>query len=490
MSWGEANLDRAEGVTLAGRYRLIRKLGSGGMGSVWLAHDTSLDSTCAIKLIDEQKSKNQEIRLRFAREAKATAQLRGPHVVDVFDRGECDGVLYIAMEYLVGEDLCSRLAASEILSGPAAYKIVAHVARALAGAHALGIVHRDLKPENIFLIAGYDEEIAKVLDFGIAQHDDYQLADRATRTGSFLGTPYYVSPEQARGRPTDHRSDLWSLGVITFQCLTGRLPFDADSLADLMCLILSEPIVPITAYAPDLPPAMQTWWEKAVQRDRELRFQSAKEMSDALADALGLEARVMVPSILPRRPLASVDEEDPRSPVSILPSIAIDPTALPETQVAEPLLDTTAKHKRGSPAIQPPPPSSVPKRSWILALAQRHAVGLALGSAVLVGIVVAMTLYAVSESRARLASDPAPRPVDSHELVTIVDSPASKPSVRAQKSAAPDIEPEVVPLESIPAESLPTEPTPAPGNRWVPPPRPRAPVASEKPVPDVPDYGI
>jgi serine/threonine protein kinase len=462
------------------------------MGSVWLAHDTSLDSTCAIKLIDEQKSKNEEIRLRFAREAKATAQLRGPHVVDVFDRGECDGILYIAMEYLEGEDLCSRLAASEILSGPAAYKIVAHVARALAGAHALGIVHRDLKPENIFLIPGYDEEIAKVLDFGIAQHDDYQLVDRATRTGSFLGTPYYVSPEQARGRPTDHRSDLWSLGVITFQCLTGRLPFDADSLADLMCLILSEPIVPITAYAPDLPPAMQTWWEKAVHRDRELRFQSAKEMSDALADALGLEAKVMVPSIHPRRSLSSVDDEDPRSPISIYPSIIIDHAELPETQVAEPPLDIMAKRGRGSPAAHVALLSTMPpKRMWLGALARRHTLGLALGSAVLAGIVVAMTLYAVSESRARLASTlNTPRSVDSHELVTIADGPAAKPSVRSQKNGALAVEPEVVPVESIPAESLPTEPAPRIRAAPQPQPRPRASVPSESPVSGVPDYGI
>ncbi|HEY5960724.1 MAG TPA: serine/threonine-protein kinase, partial [Polyangiaceae bacterium] len=282
-------MEREAGLIIAGRYRLVEKLGSGGMGAVWLADDLSLDSLCAVKLIDAEKSRSEEVRKRFIREAKAAAQLRGPHVVDVFDRGESDGILYIAMEYLEGEDLCTRLGQVGILDVERTYRIVAHVSRALSSAHALGIVHRDLKPENIFLVQSYDEEIAKVVDFGIAQHAAYRLQDKATREGSFLGTPYYVSPEQARGRETDHRSDLWSLAVITYQCLTGVPPFDSDSLGDLMGLILYEPIPKITAANPDLPPAMEQWWTRATQRDRELRFQSARELTDQLGRALGLK---------------------------------------------------------------------------------------------------------------------------------------------------------------------------------------------------------
>ena len=188
-------MERAEGVVVAGRYRLTRKLGAGGMGSVWLAYDLSLDTKCALKLVDDDKAKSEEVRVRFQREAKAAAQLRSPHVVDVFDHGDWSGVPYIAMEFLDGEDLGQRLQRLGRLDPGSTYRVISHVARALTRAHAIGIVHRDLKPENVFLVRGDDEEIAKVLDFGIAKHDAYSLQDKATKTGSFLGTPYYVSPE-------------------------------------------------------------------------------------------------------------------------------------------------------------------------------------------------------------------------------------------------------------------------------------------------------
>jgi serine/threonine-protein kinase len=284
---------------------LVRKLGAGGMGSVWLAHDTSLDSPVALKLIDDDKAKSEEVRVRFAREAKAAAQLRGAHVVDVFDHGDSDGTLYIAMEYLQGEDLGARLDRVGRLDVLTTYRVVAHVARALVRAHANGIVHRDLKPENIFLVQNDEEEIAKVLDFGIAKLDAYSLQDKATRTGSFLGTPFYVSPEQARGKSTDYRSDLWSLGIIVFQCLTGRPPFESEALGELMGLILYEDLPRLTAHNPELPATIDAWWERAAMRDRELRFQSAKELADALGHALGVGKVVAIPTIAPRRPSMS-----------------------------------------------------------------------------------------------------------------------------------------------------------------------------------------
>jgi serine/threonine-protein kinase len=318
-------LERVPGAIIAGRYRLVEKLGSGGMGTVWLSHDLSLDSTCAVKIIDSEKSSSEEVRKRFIREARAAAQLRGPHVVDVFDRGEYEGVLYIAMEYLEGEDLCSRLATVGTLDAASTYRIIAHVARALSSAHALGIVHRDLKPENIFLVPSYDEEVAKVLDFGIAQHEAYRIEDRATREGSFLGTPYYVSPEQARGKPTDHRSDLWSLAVITYQCLTGQPPFDSGSLGELMGLILYEPIPKIRDANPNLPPAMEAFWQRATERDRELRFQSAREFANELGQALGLKTVVSVPTLPPRRQSSFPEEGDSR-----LASISLRPLRTPQ----------------------------------------------------------------------------------------------------------------------------------------------------------------
>jgi eukaryotic-like serine/threonine-protein kinase len=292
---------RAEGVEVAARYRLVRKLGTGGMGTVWLAQDMLLDSSCALKLIDDDKSESEEVRIRFAREAKVAAQLRGAHVVDVFDHGEWSGVPYIAMEFLDGEDLGTRLDRVKKLGAEATYRIVAHVARALVKAHAYGIVHRDLKPENIFIVEGDEGDIAKVLDFGIAKHDAYSLRDKTTKTGSFLGTPFYVSPEQARGKPTDHRSDLWSLAVIAFQCLTGRPPFESEALGELMGMILYDDMPMPCQRNPELPAELDAWWLRAANRDREQRFDSAKDFADAFGEALGLSRVIAVPSVAPRR---------------------------------------------------------------------------------------------------------------------------------------------------------------------------------------------
>jgi serine/threonine-protein kinase len=295
------------GTLIAERYRLERKLGSGGMGSVWLARDLSLDSTCAIKLVDHDKLGNDEVRVRFQREARAAAQIRSANVVDVFDHGLWRGMPFIVMEYLQGEDLGARLERLRQLSLRETYDIVAQVARALVRAHALGIVHRDLKPENIFLVPGDDHEIAKVLDFGIAKLDQYSLTDKTTKTGSFMGTPYYMSPEQARGKGIDWRSDLWALGIIIYQCLTGRPPFESEALGELLGMIMYDPIPKLTEANPELPAELEEFWQRATARDREARFQTAKELADAFALAAGLDRRE-VPLIAPRNSLTSLSE--------------------------------------------------------------------------------------------------------------------------------------------------------------------------------------
>jgi serine/threonine protein kinase len=307
----------AAGSIIANRYRLLRKLGAGGMGSVWLAHDQSLDSQCAVKLVDPEKAANEEVRVRFEREAKAAAQIRGTNVVDIFDHGIFDGIPFIVMEYLEGEDLGARLDRVGRLDLDQTYQIVGQVARALVRAHAAGIVHRDLKPENIFLVPGDDAEVAKVLDFGIAKHEQYSLAGKTTKTGSFMGTPYYMSPEQARGKAIDWRSDLWALGVIVFQCLTGRPPFESEALGELMGMIIYDPIPKITERNPLLPASLDAWWTQAVAREREERFQSAKAFSDAFAEAIVATKRMAVPSILPRAPSLSLADVEGSGPHSI-----------------------------------------------------------------------------------------------------------------------------------------------------------------------------
>ena len=298
----------AIGSLIADRYCLLQKLGAGGMGSVWLAHDQSLDSRCAIKLVDPEKAANEEVRVRFEREARAAAQIRGANVVDIFDHGIWDGTPFIVMEHLEGEDLGARLERVGRLDCEQTYQIISQVSRALVRAHAAGIVHRDLKPENIFLVPGDDQEVAKVLDFGIAKHEQYSLAGKTTKTGSFMGTPYYMSPEQARGKNIDWRSDLWALGVIAFQCLTGRPPFESEALGELMGMIIYDPIPSMSSRNPALPEPLDGWWERAVSRDREERFQSAKELSDSFGEAIETTKQMAVPSIAPRAPMPSFQD--------------------------------------------------------------------------------------------------------------------------------------------------------------------------------------
>ncbi|MEP7121902.1 MAG: serine/threonine-protein kinase [Byssovorax sp.] len=277
----------AAGLVIADRFRLVRPLGQGGMGAVWLAQHTGLDVPCAVKFIHEEAAKSAELRARFEREAKAAAQLRSPHVVQILDHGVWGGAPYIAMELLEGEDLGQRLKKRRPLSARETLVIATQVGRALSKAHAAGLVHRDLKPANIFLVRDDEREIAKVLDFGVAKVKETGLDD-ATQTGAVLGTPFYMSPEQARGsKSIDHRSDLWALAVVVYQCMIGKLPFRGDALGDLLVKIIIDPL-PVPSAAGPVPPGFDAWWERAAAREPADRYQTPKEMTQALGLALGL----------------------------------------------------------------------------------------------------------------------------------------------------------------------------------------------------------
>ncbi|AKT39949.1 serine/threonine-protein kinase [Chondromyces crocatus] len=275
------------GTIIADRFRLVRTLGEGGMGSVWLAEHLGLDVPCAVKLIQGEALGSDEVRRRFEREAKIAAQIRSPHVVHILDHGVWEDTPYIAMEFLEGEDLEQRLSRLGRLDSGDVVSIATQVARALSKAHAAGLVHRDLKPANIFLASDDDREIVKVLDFGIAK-DVTPTVTSTTKTGALLGTPVYMSPEQAQGvRAVDHRSDLWSLGVVVFECLTGQLPFMSEAFGDLLLKIMVHP-QPVPSNLAPVPPGFDAWWARATRREPDLRFQSAKEMAEALNLALGV----------------------------------------------------------------------------------------------------------------------------------------------------------------------------------------------------------
>jgi len=282
------------GAVLAGKYQLETLLGRGGMGSVWRAMHLGLHAPVAIKLIDATIMMNPEAIARFHREARAAAGLRSPHVVQILDHGvdEATRTPFIAMELMEGESLAQRLQRVQRLSPAETARIITHVARALARAHEGGIVHRDLKPDNIFLIRNEDEEIAKVLDFGIAKSQATLGTDSATRTGAVMGTPYYMSPEQISGaKNVDFRTDLWALGVIACECMTAHRPFDAESIGGLTLKICVEPVPRPSSFAP-MPPGFDAWFERAVARVPTARFASARELADELRRVCGGDASI------------------------------------------------------------------------------------------------------------------------------------------------------------------------------------------------------
>ena len=289
---------------IAGRYRLEEPIGKGGMGSVWRARHLSLDAPVAVKLIDPALARDDEARTRFLREARAAAALRSPNVVQTFDFGVEDGVPFIVMELLQGETLEDRLARSAPLSPEETVDIMVQVSRAIAKAHEHGIIHRDLKPDNIFLTEHDDEWVVKVLDFGVAKFTGGDMpAGAATRPGAVLGTPFYMSPEQAEGkRPLDWRADLWSLAVLTFECVVGVRPFQGDTAAILFVQLVAAPIPVPSRYA-KVPPGFDEWWAQAAQRDPELRFQNAKEQAESLCAALGVQRRTSLFSVTGEHPI-------------------------------------------------------------------------------------------------------------------------------------------------------------------------------------------
>ena len=275
------------GKIIGGKYRLEKPLARGGMGSVWFARHTELDAPAAVKFMAHELVGTPVAEMRFKREAKAAAQLRSPHVVHIHDYGVEDGAPYMVMELLDGHDLSAELHRAGKLSIGRVASIVAQVAKALAMAHAAGIVHRDLKPSNLFLARSGDDEIVKVLDFGVAKETAPSLVIDKTTSGTLVGSPQYMSPEQARGEPVDFQSDLWSLGVVVFETLTGRPPFESTHLGALLAKIHEANAPAPTSIAPELPRAIDAFMARALARSPADRFPSAKAMADELLAIAG-----------------------------------------------------------------------------------------------------------------------------------------------------------------------------------------------------------
>lgn len=277
------------GTIVAGRYRVEREIGRGGMAQVYEARHTDIGKGVAVKVLAAEFASSPVVVERFLREARAAAAVHSPYICDVYDSGKLDdGRPFLVMELLRGESLYERMVKIRQFDAETTARVVTHVSRGLMKAHAANIVHRDLKPENIFLTIDEEGDLrAKVLDFGLAKfyaptNDGDAASARLTREGAIFGTPAYMSPEQVQGQGTvDHRADLWALGCIAYECLTGRTVWATDKgIAMTFAQIASAPLPKILRYRPDLPPTLEEWFERALSRDADVRFQTAKELAE------------------------------------------------------------------------------------------------------------------------------------------------------------------------------------------------------------------
>ncbi len=282
-----------EGLTLDGKYRLIRLLGKGGMGAVYLGQHVVIGKSVAVKFLHAEFAGNEEVIKRFYREAQAAAAIAHDNIIDVMDVGiSPDGEPYLVMEFLEGESLNALLARTGPLDLAAACGIMEPVLLALHAAHAKGIVHRDLKPENIFLAhrTGEPPKI-KLIDFGISKFSQ-SVGDKLTQTGSVMGTPAYMAPEQARGlSDLDHRADVYSTGVILYEMLTGKLPFKGDSFTELIISILTENPIPPREIKTDISHEIESILLQVLAKDPDKRFQTTLDFLEALKALADFDAR-------------------------------------------------------------------------------------------------------------------------------------------------------------------------------------------------------
>ncbi len=280
---------------LDGKYQVARLIGEGGMGAVYEATRTDDDERVAVKVInDDAVAKDEVLVTRFEREALAASKILSPHIVEIFDAGHDSdtGHPYMVMEMLDGENALQLLTRLGPLPPELAIRVGIQTCEGLARAHEVGGVHRDIKPANLFLTDKGDEVVVKLLDFGVAKFKMDQASESQnqslTRTGSMLGSPMYMSPEQARGLKTiDHRADIWSLGIVMYQLLVGKIPFeDIDGLGELIITICSEPPAPVNEVAPWVSPQLSDVISRALELASDQRHQSADAMAQALRSCL------------------------------------------------------------------------------------------------------------------------------------------------------------------------------------------------------------
>jgi eukaryotic-like serine/threonine-protein kinase len=434
------------GEIIEGKYRIVRLIGEGGMGAVYEGENTRIRRRVAIKVLHQGVAENEEAVQRFEREAQAAGRIGNDHILEVIDLGSLtNGDHFMVMEYLDGEPLSERIRRVGKMRPEAIAPLMIQALEGLRAAHEAGIYHRDLKPDNVFVLkekAG-THDFVKLIDFGISKFQPLGGEMKMTRTGTVMGTPYYMSPEQASGsREADHRSDLYAVGVMLYEAVTGRVPFDAPTFNQLLFqIVLSDPAPPQQA-VPDLDPGFANLIAKSMARDVEHRFQTAQDLSDALASWLKTGATVSIP------PVGAINPLVPRAAFGSAPMLDLGADANTQAVRGATTPDTWA-------ASQIAVPADLPKSKAPL------VIGLALAGLVVVGLGFgALKLLGGSND--------------------VMPAPAASGAVSAVASAAPSQE-----FAPVPAPTPAIQITPAPSVSAQPPVSAAAKPVKPTPVPPV-----
>ena len=460
------------GALVADRYRLDRLLGEGGMGTVWAATHTVTRRRYALKFLKGPSHLNTELRRRFVREARAASAVEHPNVVQIHDVFEADGMPIMVMDLLEGETLGQRLQREQALPLSEVAATLVPVVSAVGSAHALGIVHRDLKPDNIFLARSPDgNQAVRVLDFGVAKlmTGEAHETGAITGTGALIGTPCYMSPEQAFGEKSiDHRSDVWAIGVILYEALTGSRPVEGDNIGQVVKRLMSQAITPIASLSPDLPQDVADFVDRLLSRQREER---PADLSHVL-DLLERYTEVRAPRFGPPSSQKGLSEEPNSAKVVVSTPAPVDAA------------DTT----HAAP-IGPAGPATAGATSLSVTRTARRRSGLVAGAGVAALGMVAAAIWIFSAPRVAPVTVPSISPVSAAApepstavtpTATPVESSASgvrdvsaAPSVSAAAGGTPASVQALKPKTRAPAVQTAKPPPPAPSIS--------APAAAKKP---------
>jgi len=437
----------AEGHILDGKYRIEKVIGRGGMGVVVSARHLALDELVAIKFLTEQALFNEEAIARFEREARASVKIKSEHVVRVHDVGRLSsGAPYMVMEFLAGEDLAQRLETRGPLPVDQAVDFVLQACMALAGAHGAGIVHRDIKPGNLFCVLGSDGQLTiKVLDFGISKLNPVGGGEGSmsvTKTASVMGSPLYMSPEQVQSaKDVDARTDVWALGVVLFELISGRVPFFGESFGEVAIKIATQPLPLLTEYRRDIPPGLDAVLRTCLAKDRKARFASVAELAAALqryASPRGQTYVERVARIVMSSSGRSFDgEPSSQLPLSAVPAHSVPGGGHPETASA---WVETGAHRSN-------------KRALVGTVVATVLVLAAGGAALLRSHSSAPSAASAPALVATPAVTPANPPAPAPQVEVLPTDPVTEPTHSASSNPAADAPPQLAP-------AVPEAPTP------------------------------